>query len=631
MRLTTETTTRELKALTTPSRAAEERRHELERLASLCTDRTVDVAVDFDADRAFAREAERPGVDYEIRIPTAKYEQVQTELPPKRWDRRIQIAFLFHELGHVYYSDFDRFGDRRSAIPNRWRELFRAIYNAAEDGVIETQMANEFTVTDDFVLLNGAVAHKADEKHRRFVELFGEDVIDGRPVQTYTVFEGLVLGLLDRGFVDSGRFRALLDPEYPWRRVKDGRADVLRELEPELDEYMAAMLSEPNGRRRVELASEFYETARPNFESLPALQAQRLQTTVTRPPDVRAASGWRARAADRLPDEAVAERSIRRRSTRTDAELDDPRGQSASDTSDRNPPGSVGVDRFIRAANRVSPGRSRGRGTATKPLESEASRILDVVRDDAVDLAEVIVAAPADDGGDTGRWKAAVDRSKPLEADLRTQLRRERRPRERPGKRLGRLDTRRIVSATRGTQRIFTRKEAGTRKDYSCVLLLDRSGSMDGCSIEHAEIATAQLARALYAVGVDVSVLSLWRSRPCLELPFGAAPEEYTDRLVTGRATGSTPLSDGLRLARELASRGRGAVPFIIAITDGIPDNRSEYREQLSKCSAPVFGVYIGADRSVDTEYFDRIVYANPGSVDRSVDRLLRRLFTREA
>lgn len=627
MHLTPDTTDDEIRALTTPSRASEERRSELQRLASLCTDRALEITVEFDEQRAFCRPADERGIDFAIRIPTTKYEQVTTSLPPTLWDRRVQIALLFHELGHVHYSDFDRFGERRSDVNNRWRELFRTVYNAAEDGVVETQMANEFTVTDDFVLLNEALVNHADEKHRRFVELFEDERIEGRPIQTYTVFEALTIGLLDRGFVDSGRFRELLDESHPWRCVKDGREGILQDLEPLMDTYMAAMLSEPDGAERVELAVEFFESVRPYFESLPPMQRQRHQTTAVRPPDVRAAEGWTARPADQLPSEGAAERSVRRRSTRfNSAEGESPESGSGG----LEPPGRVGDERFRRAAGRASRGRMNGHsGRGDSPLAREAVRVVDVIRDDAVDLEEVVVVESATDGGDTDRWRDAVARSKALEADLRSQLRRERRPRERPGRRAGRVDTRRLVEATQGTQRVFTRKEAGTQKDYSCLLVLDRSGSMDGQPIRKAEFATAQLAQALFAVGVDVSVLSAWRTQPCLELPFGANPEEYVGRLMTARASGSTPLSDTLVLARNLLSHGRGSIPFLIVITDGDPDDRGAYQEQLSRCSVPVFGVYIGTNQ--DADYFDRIVYADTDSLDRTIDRLIRRLFTQRA
>ncbi|WP_135365919.1 vWA domain-containing protein [Halosimplex halophilum] len=631
MHLTEETSTADLAALSTPERASKERRRELERLASLCTDRGTNVTVALDEDRALARPDEE-GHDeaYEILIPTEKYEQYGTDLPQGLWDRSLQVAFLFHELGHVYYSDFDRFGECLETVGGRWRDLFRMVYNTVEDAVVETQVANEFNVTGDFVVLNEVLAERADRRHRQYVELFDLETVDADPVQSYTVFEALAVGLLDRGFVDSGRFEAIVDPANERRVVHNGRRAALVDLVPAMDDYVTEMLSEPSGTRRVDRAREFFETARAAFESLPPLQSTRLQTAPVRPADARARQRWGVEPADELPDRRAASEHVtgdRRGERATQPRTG--RGTEAGAPDDHRPPGTL-EDETVRRVARQRTRAQASRGTARRsPLEREARRLLGIV-DDTTDLEKVVVVDPVEEG-DTERWTAAVDRSRKLQQDLATQLRRERRPRDTGGHRTGRLDGRRLVAATRGTQRVFTRRESGTMKDYSCLVVLDRSGSMDGDPIRTAETATAQLAHALFEVGVDVSVLSVWEGHPCLEVPFGARPADHVDRLMTERANWGTPLSTAVAVSRQRIDRGDGSYPFVVVVTDGEPDDPTRYRSELEKCTFPVFGVYIGAEPGAHTEFFDQIIYADTDSLERTLQRLVRTLLSTEA
>jgi hypothetical protein len=634
MRLTAETKRSELEVLSTPERASNERRRELERLASLCTDRETTVSVVLDEERALARPIE--GADseaYEILIPTERYEQHETEFPPRLWDRALQVAFLFHELGHVYYSDFDRFGDYLEQVDGRWRDLFRMVYNTVEDGVIETQIANEFSVTDDFLVLNDVLASRADERHRAYVDLFDLERIDKGSVQSYTVFEALAVGLLDRGFVNSGRFDEIVDSTVDHRVVRNGKRAAVAALVPAMDEYVADMLSESNGRQRVERAHEFFKIAQDTLSSLPPLQNERLQTAPVRPSDAQPYEGWTSETADQLPTRDGADAHVDGMDTvssQSQAEGDEP-ASNAGRAKGPRPPGSVNQKTVRRASRRRVRGQSNRAQGSRSPLESEAGQLLDLVESDSMDLEEIIVVDPAENGGDQDRWDDAVAQSKQLQQDLSTQLRRERRPRDTTGHHTGRLDGRRLVNAMRGTQRIFTRREAGTMKDYSCLVVLDRSGSMSGEPIQTAETATAQLVHALYEVGVDVSVMSIWEGYLCLELPFGGQPSDHVDRLLTGRADWGTPLSTAVAVSRERLSRGQGSRPFVIVVTDGAPDDPERYKSELAACTFPVFGVYIGSKPDGHAEYFDRIVHAETDTLERTIQHLVRALFTTEA
>jgi len=145
--------------------------------------------------------------------------------------------------------------------------------------------------------------------------------------------------------------------------------------------------------------------------------------------------------------------------------------------------------------------------------------------------------------------------------------------------------------------------------------------------IESAEQAVAQLIIALQAVGVDVSVTSLYKNTVNLELPFGGEADAFVDRLMTRRTAGGTPLSDVIAVARRRAPTGRGSVPYIIVITDGSAKNLEAYKEQVDRCRYPVYGVYLGNDDTDDETYFDRVVFTYEESTGVTLRELVRHLF----
>ncbi|WP_254822249.1 vWA domain-containing protein [Haloglomus halophilum] len=693
MYLTPDTDPDRLSRLALPDRRSAENRRELERLANICTPRSVDVSVSFtereascrpadsgdDGDdgsrsgqRAGAKHRQRRGSSagplvtesYVIRLPTERIEQGRTDMHPRRWDRRVQVGLLFHELGHVLYSDLQRFGEWRSHIAPEWEELFRTVYNAAEDGVVEAQMAAEFDVGEDFVVLNDAFAQRELRRHRAYADLFddggetagarsgadgeraretnarsggspltpstpgptpgpgapGAARPDGPPLE-YTVKEALGIGLLDHGFGDSGRFEALLDPADERLAVRNDRHDVLAELRPAIGEYMDRMFAEPDGTRRVDLAAAFFRTVRPTLEPLPPAQLQAGQRRAGRPHDAIPVAITDPRPADRLPGLAVGqgEDGGRRSGDRT--------GRGTGPGREVLP---GRLDRgTVRRAERSIRGDDASRALDdSDPLRQEAERLLELVRE-SEELDRVGIPEPEPGSGDRERWETAARDAQRLSAALETQLRRERRATRSGGHRVGSLDSRRVVDVRRGSSRVFERVERGPEKDYSCLLVLDRSGSMSG-AVEAAEDATARLAVAMNGVGVDVSVLSVHQSLPWLELPFGGTPGDHVDRLLSGRVGGSTPLSAALTIARERVRTGRGHEPLVFVVTDGAPNDEERYGAVLDACNFPVFGVYIdeGDGAAPDhAEFFDRLVVTDPDAVGTTLTQLVRTLF----
>lgn len=602
MELTPGTDRSRLRRLSIPERGSERSRRTLERLANICTARDVDVTVRFTEDGSYCTpDADAGGAAYEVYIRTERLPQVRTDLPPRRWDRRVQHGLLFHELGHVKYSDFERLSAIRDGLAPEWREPFRRLANAAEDGAIEAQMAAEFDVVADFIVLNDTFAGLETRRLRAAAGAFDEGSL------TYTVLEALVVGLLDRGFGDSGRFAEIVDPGCPDRTVRDGQREVVASLEPELDTFMDRTLSEPDGTERVELARSFFESVRPTLSELPRAQRTRLAPATPRPNDAEGAVGD--------PDRATA----------LAADWND------MDVTDEAGPAAVGeltgADVASAAATLADADDDR-LDDGESPRETEAAALLDIVEGSSgLDRAGVV--EPEDGTGDRERWRTARRAGQRLARDLESRLRRRRRSRRRSGYRAGRIDSDRVVDVHLGDDRAFQRREPGDRRDYVCLIVLDRSGSMCEEEIAAAESATAQLAVAFDEVGVDVSVLSVYEDCPWLELPFGGAPIEHVDHLLRGDTGGGTPLSGGIEVARERVEGGDGHRPFVVVVTDGQPDDEAAYERTLAACNFHVYGVYLTDDGTLDghESFFDRVTAATPETVDRTLRTLARALF----
>ncbi|MFC6954953.1 VWA domain-containing protein [Halorubellus litoreus] len=613
MELDRTTSRRELARLSTTDSRSERRRTELQRLANVLTDPALDVRVTFEHSGAFAHRApEGSPHDFEIHIPVERFEQVETDQAPAVWDRRVQFGLLFHELGHVMYSDFERFDQRQSEVLPRHRDVYRSLFNAAEDVVIEAQLAAEFSLTRDFETLNETFRRLQHRDHERYVEAYAPD-----DAFTYTVYEALCIGILEHGFGAESRFRAILDPGADRYRVHDGRRDVVAALAPDVAAFVDDVLALPSGRDRVDRSVAFFETVRDHLDELPTVQSVRMQTEGFRPIE---AGDYVLGSAGRATDLPEGPGATRGAGPGTGSGTTSRRG-------DASRPADSGDD--------ATGGRPSGDDSVTSlldddrtesPLEREAAKLLELVHAEDVGLDRTGVVEVDDVDGDRGRWEAAKRRAEPLANDLRSTLRRRRRADERAGQRTGRIDPQRLARAAQGRDRVFKRRVRGDERDYRCLVVLDRSGSMDGDRIRDAESATAQLVHALHDVGVDVSVLSLLENAPFLELPFGGTPNRYADAITAGRASGWTPLTDTLEIARNRLDAGSGTRSFIVVVTDGAPDDEDAFLDQLDRCNVPVYGVYVDGDPGTHARFFDRIVYTDSSSLDATLRSLARQL-----
>lgn len=195
--------------------------------------------------------------------------------------------------------------------------------------------------------------------------------------------------------------------------------------------------------------------------------------------------------------------------------------------------------------------------------------------------------------GDDKDWSQAMQDGQSLANILHEKLRQEKKKSTRRNQRRGNVDRSQLPNlVTSGNTRIFKKTERGGEKDYSCIVVLDRSGSMGGRDIQVAEQAVGAFMYALDEVGIDACLMDMYRNNARIVSPFGQQIKAAHGGIYSGEAGGSTPLSDCLFAARERLEM-RGGNPFVIVITDGHPDDNEEYMNQLRQCHMPVLGVLL--------------------------------------
>lgn len=204
----------------------------------------------------------------------------------------------------------------------------------------------------------------------------------------------------------------------------------------------------------------------------------------------------------------------------------------------------------------------------------------------------------------TDAWPETKRNGKKLKRILQRQLQEEQRGRIRRGLRSGRIEPRLLTRVKRQDPRVFRKREKPDEKDYVAVLVLDRSGSM-GRDVKPAEEASTALAFALSSLGIETCVIDVGGRSPRLAKPFGIDVKESLAALLNAESGGSTPLSPALRIARERL-QDRDELPFVIVLTDGAPNDETQYLEELSKCPFPVLGVYLNFGGSADPSSIDQ-------------------------
>lgn len=200
-------------------------------------------------------------------------------------------------------------------------------------------------------------------------------------------------------------------------------------------------------------------------------------------------------------------------------------------------------------------------------------------------------------------WKRVQSEARQLKSPLKHALQRSQETNEQRGTRVGRFDSKLGYRLATNNLNVNKRVSCGEQKQYTVVIVLDRSASMRG-QITDAEAAAGGFAKALEDIGVTVAVIDLYRDTARMVKPFGSPTERAKAGLTNGDVGGTTPLTDALVLSRERVRQGQH-YPFMVVISDGLPNEKQTYLNELSGTSFPVVGINITRSTTVDEEFRD--------------------------
>lgn len=215
-------------------------------------------------------------------------------------------------------------------------------------------------------------------------------------------------------------------------------------------------------------------------------------------------------------------------------------------------------------------------------------------------LGEVQFNIDPDGTTNSPRWSDAKQSYKRVARLLAKQLKESRRDSWNRGQRSGQLDSKRLHGIPAKRLDVMKRRNPGDKKKYAVIIVLDRSGSMNGKEIELAEAAIARFALAMQGLDIDVCIIDMHNNTPRIISPFGVDVESCKGDLMSKQTGGGTPLSDAIVLARERMRRS-SKHPILISVTDGRPNDPDRYMDELSECYMPVMGITVDPKASTAT------------------------------
>lgn len=135
--------------LTGEDKASHLNREYLQKYASLLVLPQVDVQYE-DVQTAYCMEND----GYKIRITDSEFATDGLQMSDRAYTLLVQEGLLYHELGHVLYTDFAAMEDVAETVDVNQRQHFQNFYNVFEDVVIEVYLRQEFNCSEILHLTN---------------------------------------------------------------------------------------------------------------------------------------------------------------------------------------------------------------------------------------------------------------------------------------------------------------------------------------------------------------------------------------------------------------------------------------------------------------------------------------------
>jgi len=541
----------------------------------------------------------------EIVVSGREFDQPVTDMEPRDWDYMVQRALTWHEDGHVLFTDHDDFRSRLRNLNTGDKGTAKQLWNALEDGAIETELANDWRNAYD--LLRTLRLNLFDGN-----EVGIQDVENGGRV--FPLAHATQAVLMDEWMNDVYDIHRnikpkLADPddaEYHFA-TDDDREIFMDEILPLVEAVVPDVLSIPNSVKRNQRIFEFIEEVMPLISDGKADGKSQMNRNEGQTPDG-------------MPDDASEGHSG---SAQADAQSlgdidpEDIEKVVIGDVDDDAQPTDVEIpeDVEIEISEDVNQ-QTREEAGVSEDLLEELEEMKQSISDGPDSLSTDEILIPSEDwDGDDRIYQQARTASTVISQVLRNRLQQERSSKVKRNQRRGRFTGRggAVQRAARGQRDVKERVSDPEDKDYHFAFVLDRSGSMRG-SMSKAEEALGMLALALEEVGVEVMIIEMYSNEARLAKPFGSAVEQHKDQIFHGHVSGSTPLTPSVELARERLNR-EGDNKALVVVTDGQPDNSNQFEKAIKNCSMPTLGVNLTrSDQPAGMDDYDRAVAAEPSS-----------------
>lgn len=567
---------------------SQQRRDHLEKLAIMHTGEPI--YVEISGDQAYADIATRDSrmghtdrivINVRLEIP----EQTTTNLDEKVWDMMVQKTDLYHEMGHVLWTDWPSFenvllgdGDGNLGITEEHQSMFKNWWDHIEDAAVERLLIGDFDIEDDLRVVN-------------------ENILQAnKPDKTVSLHEATSMALIEYkhpvGWVD--RLLDEQDDAHQFLTTED-RKIFEENIYPVIEDLVPTIVEEGDPVTRNLLIYNLYRQIGIYIDVDPNDPDQDHDTVPMHPGlDEDQSFGFNQDA----DDQGAGGQGQPPQGGMPDISLPGPAE-----------PKKIDVDHQQDYSKQVD--QQQNQADPNKQVEDAEkwARVIDDQYDQDVDMSLQIPNNPPDKGTfDQNDYSEARRLSNPLAKELGNRLQQQTQSQKQPKQSSGKPDTKRLKDTKRGKTNVFKRTSQPDEKEYSCMLVLDRSGSMGSKMMPEAEKAAGALALALEDIGVDIGQISLTESECQLEKDFGETVDEAKKKMFRQHSGGGTPLSDALALARARLSIA-GDSPFVIVITDGEPDHRERYRDQLHQCDFPVVGIYIEKRDNFDEDKMNEAGY----------------------
>ena len=505
----------------------------------------------------------------DITITSEKFKQVTTDFPDDYHDYLIQKAMCVHEVAHILYSSYpamEKYTDKvHKENGEKYVILFKNFFNAIEDGAIEKFASENFRVEEELYHLRQTI-------HERYY--MGEQLKDGQ--YRYPFFFAVMTACINIGVYDNGELGKILDDDNDDFKVEDRGTgldkELFEELLPKIRDHIQEIQSEYDAEKRTELCYELWQ------------EVVKYLDRSTTPGKSEAARNDIIREADNYI-EGVPENLSPSHGKQEEEPIDSEENDEGEGGSGVTEEARTGEEERKKKAKQGIIEESKNEDS---DWEDELEEIMQSLGGDGVD--EIYI--PDDEPVNTQRKRKAKRHGKRAAKIFQNRLKRQQRDETISGKRRGKLDSTKMIRGERGSTNIYQQTIEKGDKNYNCMIVCDRSGSMAD-RVEEVELAAGSIAYGLESVGVDTCLLDTYNSKTTLAKPFQSDVSSFEEKMFTGRYGGGTPLRHTLKFANQRICRGKNDVPFMIVITDGRPNDNSATKNEIKKANFPVIGLHL--------------------------------------